>query len=209
VNDAAFYQMKGLFVTPGLTAAGPTATLATLGDTLTLQARVYNYSLVNMPAGTSVHVRFYAQPWDGTTGQFASGSGQYRFAPAVFLGENVLPPISAFCGGSQGVSDACTDANAPLNWTLAQAQWDTSTLSPLPTTETTWKFWVVVWMEDSAGNRVPEIAQHGLTSIPAQHVASLAEIPVETYSNNLGFYTKRPPAKSWWVQKLAADFTAD
>jgi hypothetical protein len=190
VNDAAFYKMKGFFILPADATTGPTTTLATLGDTPTLRARVYNYSLANMPAGTTVHVRFYAQPWDATQGQFASGSGKYGFAPAVFIGETLLPPIPAFCGGSQGAVDSCLDSNAPpLNWTLAQVQWDTSTLNPLPTTVTNWKFWVVAWMENG-GSLVSEIAQHGLKSIPAQNVASLAEVPVETYSNNLGFYNQ-------------------
>jgi hypothetical protein len=191
VTDAPFYQMKGLFVTPGTSAGGPTTTLATLGDTLTLQARVYNYSLASMPPDTEVHVRFYAQPWDATTGQFAGGSGQFGFAEAVFIGEDVImDPIPAFCGGSQGAFDSCTDETAPLNWVLAQVQWDTSALSPLSTTETTWKFWVVVWMEDSAGNLLSEIAEHGLTSIPGENLNSLAEVPIETYSNNLGFYNQ-------------------
>jgi hypothetical protein len=190
VTDALFYQMKGLFVTPGTSIGGPTTTVATLGDTVTLQARIYNYSLTNMPDDTTVHVRFYAQPWDSTQGQFAAGSGKYGFADAVYIDEVQLAPIPAFCGGpgSQG-DDPCTDDNAPLNWVLAQTSWDTSTLSPPPSSDTMWKFWVVVWMEDSAG-LVPEIAQHGLTSIPVQNVASLAEIPVETYSNNLGFYNQ-------------------
>src|SRR5690606_14515990 len=89
----------------------------------------------------------------------------------------------------QGAFDSCTDENAPLNWTLAQVQWDTSTLNPQPLTETNWKFWVVVWAENG-GRLVSEIAQHGLTSIPPQNVTSLAEVPVETYSNNLGFYNQ-------------------
>ena len=139
VTDAPFYQMKGLFVTPGTSAGGPTTTLAMLGDTVTLQARVYNYSLADMPTGTGtpVHVRFYAQPWDAAHGQFAAGTGQYGFADAVFINEVQLPPIPAFCGGSQG-DDSCTEEEAPLNWVLAQTSWDTSTLNPQPTTETTW-----------------------------------------------------------------------
>jgi hypothetical protein len=214
VSDALFYQMKGLFVTPGTSLGGPTTTMATLGDTVTLQARVYNYSLMNMSDDTTVHVRFYAQPWDSTQGQFAAGSGKYGFADSVFIDEVQLPPTPAFCGGSQGDNyDPCTDENAPLNWVLAQTSWDTSTLSPQPSSDTTWKFWVVVWMEDSAG-LVPEIAQHGLTSIPAQNVASLAEIPVETYSNNLGFYnqvfqlalpTTTPPAPTTEEPSLAIE----
>jgi hypothetical protein len=188
VTDAPFYWMKGLFITPGTSTTGPATTLATAGDTVTLQARVYNYSLKNMETDTTVHVRFYAQPWDKATGQFTAGSGKYGFAKAVFIGEDILAPILAFCGGSQGF-DSCTDSSAKPNWVLAQVQWDTSTLGT-QTSETSWVFWVVVWMEDSSGNLVSEIAQHGLTSIPNQDVDSLAEVPVETYSNNLGFYNQ-------------------
>lgn len=189
INDSSFYVMKGLFVLPDGATTGSTTTLATLGDVVTLQARVYNYSLKNMEPGTTVHVRFYAQPWDGTKGQFASGDGKFGFAPAVFIGEDILEPIPAFCGGSQGAFDPCDDPDAPLNWTLAQVQWDTSTLNPPPLTGTNWKFWVVTWIENG-GQLVREIAQHGLTSIPEQNVASLAEAPIETYSNNLGFYNQ-------------------
>ncbi len=189
VTDAAFYWMKGLFITPGTSTTGPATTLAALGDTVTLQARVYNYSLKNMAEGTAVHIQFYAQPWDGgQTGQFSAGGGTYGFAKAVFIGEDIVGPIPAFCGGAQGSFDACTASDAPLNWVLAKATWNTGTLSPLPTTDTNWIFWVVAWMEDGSGNLVPEIAQHGLTQIPTQAVDSLAQVPVETYSNNLGFY---------------------
>jgi hypothetical protein len=189
VSDAAFYRMKGLFVLPGDSTTGPTTTTATLGDTVTLEARVYNYSLANMPSGTTVHVRFYAQPWDSTAGQFATGAAAYGFAPAQYVGEALLPPIPAFCGGSQGAADVCADADAPLNWALAQVQWDTSTLNPVPSAATDWKFWVVTWMENG-GNLVGEIAQHGLASIPAAGIGSIAEVPVETYSNNVGFYNQ-------------------
>jgi hypothetical protein len=196
VADAAFYQMKGLFVLPGTSTSGPTTTIATLGDTVTLQARVYNYSLASMAAGTSVHVRFYAQPWDATKGRFLENSAG-GFADAVFIGEDVFPSpgIPAFCGGPITGTDACTPDNAPpLNWKLAHTSWDTSKLSPQPTSETTWKFWVVVWMQDnSTGTLVPELYEHGLTEIPtspAQDVTSLAEISTDIYSNNLGFYNQ-------------------
>jgi hypothetical protein len=100
VAGAVFYQMKGLFVTPGTTGEGPQITMATVGDTVTLQVRVYNYSLANMPANTTVQVQFYAQPWDATTGQFLSASGNANaFAPAVFIGQTAPEPIPAFCGG--------------------------------------------------------------------------------------------------------------
>ncbi len=192
VADASFYQMKGLFVTPGTTANGPQITTATQGDTVTLRVRVYNYSLAGMPSGTTVRVQFYAQPWDATTGQFQSQAGNSdAFAPAVFIGEGTdaegapLGPIPAFCGGPSGNGDPCSDPNAPANWVYAQTTWDTGAVAA----ESYWKFWVVAWMEQN-GALVPEIAQHGLTAIPADPVNSLADIPVETYSNNLGFYNQ-------------------
>jgi hypothetical protein len=147
---------------------------------------VYNYSLANMPAGTTVHVRFYAQPWDAATGQFQSLPGNPDvFAPAILIGEDQLAPIPAFCGGSQGDIDPCAADSPPQNWVYAQSTWDTSTVAA----NTDWKFWVVVWMEES-GQLVPEIQDHGLRAIPAGSLNSLADVAIETYSNNLGFYNQ-------------------
>ena len=62
-----FYFMKGLYITPAsANGHGPQITQAPAGESLQLQARVYNYSLADMPAGTAVHVRFYGQQWDNT-----------------------------------------------------------------------------------------------------------------------------------------------
>jgi hypothetical protein len=186
VSVASIYQMKGLFVTPGTAIGGPQITMATQGETVTLRARVYNYSLANMPAGTTVHVRFYAQPWDAATGQFQSLPGNPDvFAPAILIGEDQLAPIPAFCGGSQGDIDPCAADSPPQNWVYAQSTWDTSTVAA----NTDWKFWVVVWMEES-GQLVPEIQDHGLRAIPAGSLNSLADVAIETYSNNLGFYNQ-------------------
>ena len=186
---APFYKMKGLFVTAGDSQTGPTSSSATLGDTLKLQARVYNYSLTKMAGGATTHVRFYAQPWDSVHATFAGGNGRYGFADAIYIGEQILfDPVPAYCGGSQGF-DSCSTETVP-NWVMATVQWDTSMLSPQPIKDTDYKFWVVVWMEDSNGNLIGEIDEHGLTAIPDTAVASFAEIPVETYSNNVGFYNQ-------------------
>ena len=49
-------------------------------------------------------------------------------------------------------------------------------------------------------------AQPATTPIPVQ----LSETEFTTGDEVDGIYvTKRPPAQSWWVQKLSADFTAD
>ncbi|MDT3776685.1 VCBS repeat-containing protein [Nitrospira sp. MA-1] len=184
-----FYQMKGLFVTPGTSAEGPQITRITEGNSVMLRARVYNYSLTNLSAGSTVRVRFYAQPWDNQRGQFAAGSGPHGFARAIAIGEDVLNPIPALCGGSSTEpDDPCTDQNARLNWAYAKATWDPPAL-PDSVLASYWKFWVVAFPEDGSGG-VPELADHGLTSIPPTDVNSLADIPVQTYSNNLGFYNQ-------------------
>jgi len=139
-----------------------------------------------MTDDTRVRVQFYAQPWDSTQAQFLSQLGNPNaFAPAVFIGEDDLAPIPAFCGGSQGSLDPCTDPSAPRNWVFAQTIWDTSTVAA----NTDWKFWVVVWMERN-GQKVVEIQDHGLMAIPGSPLNSLADVPIETYSNNLGFYNQ-------------------
>ncbi len=189
VADASFYYMKGLFVTPGGTTKGPQITSTTLGQKVNLRARIYNYSLANFPAGTVTHVQFYAQPWDSQLGQFTSaGTG---FAPAVFIGEgtdsagNALLPVPAFCGGATG-GDPCLGSTTS-NWEFAYATWETGNANVAA--NTTWKFWVVVWAEYN-GKLVGEISGHGLTTTPTKQFNSLADVPVETYSNNLGFYNQ-------------------
>lgn len=173
--------------TPGITPGGPQITTTTHGQTVTLQSRVYNYSLANMPVGATVHVQFYAQPWNSTIGQFQSqASNPNAFDPAVFIGEDQLARIPAFYGGSQGDIDPCADDISPQNWVLAQTSCDIGTLSA----DTSWKFWVVVWIEQG-GQLIREIGDHGLNSIPVNQLNSLADVPIEAYSNNLGFYNPK------------------
>lgn len=198
IAETHFYRIKGLFVTPGEDSSGPPTTAATVGDILTLRARIYNYSLANMPDGTEVHVAFYAQSWDGTNGQFMSDpANPDGFAKAVFIDEVTLAPIPAFCGGIQAGIDPCSEQDAPRNWAFAETTWDTSSLDSSEASN--WKLWLVTWME-GGGDLVPEIAGHGLTAIPGADLNSLADVPIETYSNNMGFYnqlfTLRPPGES-------------
>jgi hypothetical protein len=197
IADDGFYEMKGLFVTPGGTFNGPQITNATLGSKVNLRARVYNYSLQNFPATATLHVQFYAQPWGA--GQFAAGTNASTFAPAIFIGngttqsgDTTLPLPPAFCGGFQGSSvDPCTTSpgSTTNNWEYVYATWDTSTGGI--TANSAWKFWVVTWVENN-GQLVSELPGHGLTSLPAANVQfnSLADVPIETYSNNLGFYNQ-------------------
>jgi len=197
IADDGFYQMKGLFVTPGGTFDGPQITSTTLGSKVNLRARVYNYSLQNFPSTATLHVQFYAQPWGA--GQFATGANASTSASAVFIGDGTtqsgdtkLPLPPAFCGGFQSSSvDPCTTSagSTTNNWEYVYAMWDTSTGGV--TANSTWKFWVVTWVENN-GQLVSELPGHGLMSLPATGVKynSLADVPIETYSNNLGFYNQ-------------------
>lgn len=191
VADAPFYEMKGLFVTPGTTWSGPQITQTSLGSKVNLRARIYNYSLANLPAGSTLHVQFYAQPWG--IGEFASLPGNpNQFAKAIYLGEgtdvtgNPLQPVPAYCGGATDGGDPCLNS-AVRNWEYAYASWDTSKNGVQPNSR--WKFWVLVWVEQN-GKLLPEIPGHGLASLPEGPYNSLGDVPIEPYSNNLGYYNQ-------------------
>lgn len=193
VADASFYQIKGLFVTPGDTTDGPQISNTPLGSKVNLRVRVYNYSLVNLSSTAKMHVQFYAQPWG--IGEFKSRlNNPNAFAPAIFIGEGTsasgspLVAVPAFCGGFTGGGDPCVGSGASVrNWEYAYTTWDTSKSNV--TADSTWKFWVVVWVEDN-GKLVAELPGHGLKLLPTGHFNSLADVPIETYSNNLGFYNQ-------------------
>jgi len=174
---SAFHIMRGFFITRALNPGqcdpdtegrcqGPQLSTAKAGDKLTLQSRVYNYSLADMPAGSQVHVRFYAQPWNQNMHTPIGDSVLINNADVV------LDPIPRF-------DDA---PGAPLNWTLASTTFDTTPYGNQYLT-----FWVVVWMQHSSGNLVPELNEHGLKSIPGT-LKSVADVQTEEYSNNVGFY---------------------
>ena len=87
--DSEFYWMKGLYITPaGANGKGSQIVQATAGDAISLQARVYNYSLAVMPPGSTVHVRFYGQEWDKDKADFTGA--------AFVIDEVRLDPISPF-----------------------------------------------------------------------------------------------------------------
>jgi hypothetical protein len=148
---------------------------ANVGDVLTLQARVYNYSLAEMPADTEVHVSFY----------FAPGDSSAPPGDSVLIGKTlVLPPIPPF-------NDA---SGAPPNWVLATTTFDTGKFDELKAGGNI-AFWVVVWMQTPGGQLMPEMPGHGLTAIPGA-LKSIADVAEECqpdkncYSNNLGFYNQ-------------------
>jgi hypothetical protein len=163
-----FYFMKGLLITPAGTTDGPQTTTATAGQGLTLRARVYNYSLAAMDPGATVKVRFYAQAWNNAASDFSGES--------VLIAEQSLPPIPSF-HASGGEGD-------PINWVWASTDFDTTGYDNQYLI-----FWVVVWVEQN-GALAKEMPVHGLTSVPGT-LTSITDVPIESYSNNVGFY-KQP-----------------
>lgn len=179
--------MRGFFISsanaPG---QGPQLQTANARDVLTLQARVYNYSLAEMGENTQVHVRFYFTPWS-KTGNVAAG-------PSVLISEEVRDPIPPFNSTLDG------DVPKPPNWVLVPTTFDTGKF-PETQNGADIVFWVVVWMQDKTTQQlVPEIAGHGLTAIPPTQasgseslfatVSGVEECQPDgsCYGNNLGFY---------------------
>ena len=102
-SDARFLHLEP--ISPG---KGPQLEQATAGDELTLEARVYNYSLTRMPSDSRVHVRFYFMPWD-VDKDLPKGD-------SVSIGEEQLSPIPPFSN----------DPEAPQNWVHARTTFSTS-----------------------------------------------------------------------------------
>ncbi len=90
-----FHYMRGFFISNAATPGkGPQLQITDDGTKLTLQTRVYNYSLTPMPATSQVHVRFYAIPWrissDGTN------SGNTATGNMILIDDVTLDPIPNF-----------------------------------------------------------------------------------------------------------------
>ena len=174
--NSEFYWMRGLLVRVD-GDAGPQRTQATAGDQVFLTARVYNYSLKAMPAGSKVRVRFYRQPWD-TSSHLSIGN-------SVLIQENIVDPILPFNDPEQSDSP---------NWVTTEASLDTTELGGQ-----SMLFWVVVWAEDVGGNLLGELTGHGLASRPGT-LNAITDVPLESvtfpyeghqlttsFSNNVGF----------------------
>src|SRR5208283_208084 len=79
------------------------------------------------------------------------------------------------------------------NWTTASVEFNTADF-PDQLANNFMVFWVVVWMEDAQGNLVPEIPGHGLTMNPRNlNLQQITQVPIETYSNNVGMYGVNAP----------------
>ncbi|MGH6895321.1 MAG: hypothetical protein ACREJ5_02065 [Geminicoccaceae bacterium] len=174
VQKGGGYAIKGLFVLSEGATTGPQLTIADEGDTLQLQARVYNYSRLDMdqasPAVSHVQVQFYGQEWDPSTQEFTGD--------AFLIDEVTLDPIPGNNVNNQG-----------LNSALASTTFDTGSC-PLEggCGGKYLKFWLVVWMEGADGNLVADYQDHGLTTAPATPFTSIGQANIEPISNNVGYY---------------------
>ncbi len=169
--SAEFLKMKGFFINPATAAAGdgPQMTTAEDGTKLRLEARIYNYSLKGLPPGASVKVRFYGH-------RLADDGNTWVPGECFMIGEDSVP-IEGFR------SDPL--ATVATNRAMAETIFDTTGRSGQYIV-----FWVVAWAEDAGGNLVPELAQHGLRAKPPAACTqnSILDMPMEFYSNNVGFY---------------------
>ena len=168
--NSEFYWMRGLFATVG-GVNGPQRTQAIAGEDVVLQSRVYNYSFKDMPADAKIQVRFYRQEIQGTT----------PTGDSVLIDQVAIDPLPGF-----------NSPNSPdtPNWTTATAALDTTGLD-----DTFQIFWVLVWVEDGAGNMIQELNGHGLSAKPGM-LTSIGDVPLEevtvdgapkTFSNNVGY----------------------
>ena len=169
-QNEPFYHMKGLFITQS-DGKGPQRSIATAGDTVLLQARVYNFSLADMAPTTTIHVRFYGQEYEN----------------AQLIGDSFLIGETSI-GAIPGFNSARTQGEAP-NWALASHPFDTSAYAGKHLV-----FWVLVWAEDGQGNLMPELEGHGLTANPrSSSFTQITQVPTEDYSNNVGLYGTYTP----------------
>ena len=164
-----FHSMRGLLITPAAAnGIGPQVLTTTAGDQLLLQARVYNYSLMDIPADVTVHVRFDSQEWDHASN---TPIGESVLIDEVTLEGGDNPTICGF----RSSAPSCASDNEP-NWQMVSTTFDTTDFAEQYLT-----FWTVVWMEGANGSLVKELDGHGLSELPGT-LASIAQVPLEMVS---------------------------
>ncbi|MCP3669128.1 MAG: hypothetical protein GY814_01560 [Gammaproteobacteria bacterium] len=170
-----FYDLRGFFIRP--TDQGPNRTMATDGDEMLLQVRVYNYSFVDMPEGSRVVVRFYEQEMDN--------SSKAPIGSSRLIAEESMSPLPGF------QSKKYQHAGENKNWRLVSTKWHTSGQAGKY-----FGFWVVAWAEDAQGNKIEEVPHQGLTEKPG-HLNWIDEVPFE-WVTILG--SEAPPAPNGDVE---------
>ena len=192
VEDNYFYLMKGFFISKKGETTGPNLVEASPSDSLTLTARVYNFSLKSTDDPTlpdpakDIRIRFY--------GQLYCTSSSAAEAGCKSGGTTCNNP--GLCGNSFQIgSDQIIPSIAGFKARGTQPNWTTANVDFLPASFDATKsgnaymvFWVVVWMEDASGNLAAEMPGHGLTKPPAAHLTQITQVPFEPYSNNVGMY---------------------
>ena len=124
------------------------------------------------------HARFYGQQWQ--TNPTNGGVSNTPIGNSFLIGETAIDPIPPF--------NSLTP-NAPLNWSFASVNFDTTPYKDVYLT-----FFVIVWMEvDNQGSKtiVSEMPSHGLINFdPGKPINSFADLAAfeEEYGNNIGFY---------------------
>jgi hypothetical protein len=114
-----------------------------------------------------VVVDFYAQPYcAGNVCGTPYEIGQARVAQSI-----------------PGYKSLNFQAGNQPNWITASVPFDTSKVPTGPLV-----FWAVTWIEGQNGSLDAEMAGHGLSAFPAENLSSIAGVPLEAYSNNVGLY---------------------
>ena len=194
--NSAFYWMRGLLVTVS-SFDGPQRTVATVGDEVFLQARVYNYSLKDMAADDTIKVRFYRQEID---------TNNLPLGDSVDIATVDVAPLPGF--------NSLLAPSTP-NWTTARTTFDTTGLG-----DRNFIFWVVTWLEDANGALVGELPGHGLSEQPDALITSIGDVVLEevsitgsdgatksvSFSNNVGmlkmaFYVAPETAEPFGSQR--------
>ena len=136
-----FYIMKGFFISDSEKdeGTGPNLAEASPSDSLTLTARVYNYSLVTTKE--PVHVRFYGQLYclssscnNGTCNKAGLCGNSFQIGS-----DQIIPSIAGFKA----------DGNVP-NWTTASVDFTPANFEATKSGNSYMVFWVVVWMRTRA-----------------------------------------------------------
>jgi hypothetical protein len=171
VQKGGGYQMKGLFVLPEGVSSGPQLTVAEEGSTLQIQARIYNYSRMDMSAASvsQVKVQVYGQQWD---------TGTQEFTGDAFLVDEVeINPIPGVNSANPGLASATASATFDTGSCPLEGGCGGKYL----------KFWVVTWMVDADGELVADYQDHGLKRLPDRTYTRLGQVPVQPISNNVGY----------------------
>ena len=198
--DQQFYFMKGFYITKqsaggvqGLKLpSSPNLAEASPDDTLTLTARVYDYSLKDTVV--PVQVRFYGQLYCSGSQSSEGSCTDWRTGAACQagnlcgdsfeIGQSQINPIPGF---------ESSDGGDNPNWELASVDFAPSNFPATKNGKAEMVFWVVAWMNGANNEPAAEMPDHGLTAIPGPGLTQVYQVKTEAYSNNVGMYPIHQP----------------